>query len=126
MKLSKTLIITKYDEQNELVWFESEDGKVTGSAYKKNGCGETQYDVTEVIKLNGSEPLKKYNYSMHQIGTNVGEFEITGTVETIWEDGVFTVEVFGYDFWIEPDEFPHKVKPGDWFQMKITNLTLYI
>ena len=123
MKIEKPISIERSNDAEGIVWFKSADGTVAGSAYKKSGCGESQYNIQHVQKIT---PVEFQKAVITQTNDIVGEFSIVGQVVHIWDDGVFVIEAQGFDFWIDTEEYSSEVLNGEWFKVTVNEFTLYI
>ena len=123
MKLPKINIISE-ELENNAVYFEVDGSHIKGSGFKEHGCNESQYDIAYVEHLNSSNTALESSIMFSE--NEIGKAEIIGVVDNVWEDGVFTVESLGFDFWITPEEYKKEVTKGQWYKVSVTNLTVYI
>jgi len=125
MKMPRDIELNRNAPAQGWVQFRTRCGRVSGSAHCAAGEYETHYDVVEAKRLTGaSVGGEAVACSMSQ--REVGCFDILGQVRFIFEDGVFTVESCGFDFWVEPDQIDSPVQLGDWVRLYIQKLTLYV
>jgi hypothetical protein len=113
------LRILREDQNQEIVWFESSSG-VSGVAFKKNGCNESHYDLVNIFPIEAGELNIQFKEG------SVGALSLTGMVAEICDDGVFCIEVNGFDFWVSQEEYGAKIEKGQLFNMSLKNFTLYI
>lgn len=127
MKMPGDIELDRFGVTKGTVRFRTKCGAVSGAAFLKTGEFETHYDVVNVRKLT---PLSIQGQSISprivQTAEVTGSFEISGRVTFLFDDGVFTVEAHGFDFWVEPTEIDGPVQVGDWIQLGVRNLTLYV
>ena len=125
MKMPRDIELKRHAPTQGLVQFRTRCGRVSGSAHCASGEYETHYDVVEAKRLTGaSDGGRPVACSMLQ--REVGCFDVLGQVCFFFEDGVFTVESCGFDFWVEPDQIDSPVQLGDWVRLYIQKLTLYV
>ena len=123
MKLPKINIISE-DLENNVVYFEVDGSRIKGSGFKEHGCNESQYDIAYVEHLNTSNSPLELSIKFSE--NEIGKAKIIGVVDYVWEDGVFTVESLGFDFWVTPEEYKIGVAKGQWFKVGVTNFIVYI
>ena len=117
MKLPPVKIL---NEHKNIVSFETLDRSFSGTAYKDVGCNESQYDIVSVELVDTSTPL------IESIPNKTATLNVIGPVTSIWEDGVFVIEVSDFDFWVSPEEYDGLVKQGQYFRLLVSNFTLYL
>ena|SRR5688572_10992649 len=125
MKLPKDIVLDNSAIASNLVKFATRCGNVSGTAYRASGEYETDFDVVNAAKSDlvssDGTPI-----SMKIVQRETGCFDVLGRVSFIFDDGVFTVEAFGFDFWVDPDQIDEPVQIGDWVYLLIRNLTLFV
>ncbi len=122
MKIAKPIETSPVENQPDVVYFRCKN--VEGLAYLKNGCGESDYDLLEVEKItNGNKSIVQ---EIKQYKNEIGAFVVIGQVDEIWEDGVFTIESNGFDFWVNPEEYAEPVTKSEWYRISVRNFTLYL
>ena len=111
----------------DVVHFTTTCSNVSGNAYRASGLYETHYEVARAHRLSRSGiEGRPTGPQMVQRPNTVGEFDVTGKVTFFFDDGVVIVEAHGFDFWVAPDQFDEPVSLGDWVELEIRRLTLYV
>ena len=127
MRMPKDVELRNTEVGPEVVRFTTRCGSVSGTAYRASGLYETHYEVVRAERLArpGLDDKSISPQMVQRVGT-VGEFDVVGEVTFFFEDGVFIVEVHGFDFCVAPGQLDEPVSLGDWIDLHIRRFTLYV
>ena len=125
MKMPADIELNRNAPAQGLVQFRTRCGCVSGTAHYASGYYETHYDVVEARRLAGAS-VGGRPIACSMLQREVGCFDVLGQVSFIFEDGMFSVESFGFDFWVEQDQIDSPVQLGDWVRLSVQKLTLYV
>ncbi len=103
------------------VEFTSDCGRVTGTALRNSGEGETHYDVAKAHRIDESTGPR-----MVAVPGVPGSFDVVGVVISQFDDGVSVISAHGFEFWIEPDECDEVLQKRMSVSCQINNLELYV
>jgi hypothetical protein len=106
---------------DEYVEFRTACGRVAGVALRRSGCGETHYDIVGARCVDAA-----VRPSMTPVEGIPAAFDVVGTVDFLFDDGLAVVAVHGFDFWIAPDEIAATPALGDRVACRVEKLTLYV
>jgi hypothetical protein len=105
----------------EYVAFRTTCGRVAGTALRRTGCGETDYEIVGARRVEaGTAP------SMRPVPGTPAAFDVVGTVDFLFDDGLAVVAVFGFDFWIDPGAIAATPALGARVACRVEKLTLYV
>jgi hypothetical protein len=126
MKMPVDIQLDSSEASPNVLRFKTADGAVSGTAYRASGLCETHYDILTAKKLVQGQARTPIRPRMVQRSEEVGEFNVVGQVVFLWNNGMSVVEAYGFNFWIPPDEINEPVIRGDWVELHIRKLTLYV
>lgn len=105
----------------DYVEFRTACGRAAGAALRRSGCGETDYEIVGARRVEAAVPP-----SMTPVEGTPAAFDVVGTVDFLFDDGLAVVAVHGFDFWIAPDAIAATPALGDRVACRVENLTLYV
>ena len=104
----------------KLLKFQTLCSSASGEVFAAQGEHETHYDIVSAHRIDGSSQCR-----MVQANDDPGKFEVAAKVTDVFEDGTAVVEVFGFEFWINPEQSGGLTK-GMMVELSVKNLTFYV